>query len=253
MLSSAAILASLHLTTAMADASNAIGGGAINEKPRFYNPNTPLNPIANKNGEWDPEQQVSHMLHAIVGLDRYPNYMARFHDIRDVDALENALKQTLDKVGQQKSDMVERRRGINELVCYYNKLKKENKTQHSGGTSENDEKMHKAEPDIWGSDLSPPKSWDELKRRNILNDDAFRVAFQSMKTNPYRHCELQDIISGDVDLNLNPSLLEDLMDQEMFDVYSFPLLTAEVSLKDTSPILVFFMQLTFIPLNSSVN
>ena len=229
--SAAAILASLHLTTAMADASNAIGGGAINEKPRFYNPNTPSNPSANENGEWDPEQQVSHMLHAIVGLDRYPNYMARFHDIRDVDALENALKQTLDKVEQQKSDLVERRRGINELVCHYNKLKKENKTQSSDGTSENDEKMHKAESHIWGSDLSPPKSWDELKRRNILNDDAFRIAFKSMKTNPYRHCELQDIISGDVDLNLNPSLLEDLMDQEMFDVYSFPLLTAEVSLK----------------------
>jgi hypothetical protein len=214
--------ARLRITASMADSSERIGGGAINEKIRMFDPSKPSHPLKSttlNSGGWDPEQNISHMLHAIVGLDRYPNYLSRFQNIEDVVALENALKQTLQKVEQQKKGMVERRNGIADLVNHYNK-RKENQE-----TIEDDTAPETTTGYMWGMDLSPPKTWSELKRRKVLHEDAFKVAHQSMKSN-----EVGDIINGNVILDLKPSLLEDLMEQEMFDVYSFPLFSVEVSL-----------------------
>ena len=101
----------------MADSREKIGGGAINEKIRTYNPNKPSDQSTTLfSGGWDPTQNISQFLHAIVGLDRYPNYLSRFQNVQDVVALENALKQTLEKVEQQKNGMVKRRNDIADLV-----------------------------------------------------------------------------------------------------------------------------------------
>lgn len=192
----------------------------------MYSPNDP-SPAPESNKRWDP-QNVSHMLHAIVGLDRYPNYLSRFQDVNDVIALENALRQSLDKVEQQKNDMVKRRKSVNHLVRHYSKLKKERNDQRTEAATDDTDDIAAG---VWSSDLCPPKSWAELKQRNILNEEAFNVAFQSMmKTNIHRPCELDAVLNGKVNLDLSPFLLEDLMDEEMFDVYSFPLLSVEVGL-----------------------
>ena len=82
--------------------------------------------------------------------------------------------------------------------------------------------------------LSPPKDWIDLRERNILQEEAFKVAYQS--TNNKRKTKskkgnmqqsITDIIEGKVHVDLDPALLEDLLQQEMYDVYSIPLLTPE--------------------------
>ena len=58
--------------------TNSIGGGAINEKQRLYmqtsnthNSDKPAHDgIESGNRSWDPNRNLSHMLHALVGLDR---------------------------------------------------------------------------------------------------------------------------------------------------------------------------------------
>lgn len=204
-----------------------IGGGSINEKPRLYNPFNNLQSASSTDAEWDPDVNISHMLHAIVGLDRYPNYLSRFHDMYDIVALEKALKQTLKKVEVQKMDIINRRKSISDLVCYYNKKLNSEERLHNSKTAEIEEMAARPDDSEWRSNLTPPKTWSELKRRSILHDHAFKAAFQSMMTNP-QHFELEDLLNGNVFLNLNASLLQELMEQEMFDVYSFPLLSKEV-------------------------
>ena len=79
--------------------TNAIGGGAINEKQRLYKQSSAYttNNIDDSNGNndtdnqlshtWNPNEHLSHMLHALVGLERYPNYLSRFKDISGKFAL----------------------------------------------------------------------------------------------------------------------------------------------------------------------
>ena len=58
--------------------TNSIGGGAINEKQRLYmqtsnthNSDKPAHDgIESGNRSWNPNRNLSHMLHALVGLDR---------------------------------------------------------------------------------------------------------------------------------------------------------------------------------------
>eukprot|EP00804_Cyclotella_cryptica_P027660 CCRYP_010283-RA/>CCRYP_010283-RA protein AED:0.02 eAED:0.02 QI:107/1/1/1/1/1/2/91/468 len=224
------------------EAKTAIGGGAINEKPRLYSlssnpsPTRQVGSIDPDSSSWSPGKSLGHMLHALVGLDRYPNYLSRFQHIYDVEALESALKEKLDEVTRQKNDIIAKRKGIHDLVCRYNKSieeKRSHEQSHSDtddAAARTDDTMECSDSDcsnFWHSELSPPTSWSELKKRKILNEDAFKVAFQSMQTSRHRGRELRDFINGDVDLDLNPSLLEQLMNQEMFDVYSFPLLSTQ--------------------------
>lgn len=210
--------------------TNNLGGGAINEKVRLYNAT-----ISNLDGTdgsadylisgtdgWDPRHHLSHMLHALVGLDRYPNYLSRFRELSDVDVLEDALVQRLEQVRQQKLGIIERRRGIRELVRRYNKLK-----DYATPDGDQDDCSQ-----LWHFHLRPPTTWAELREKRVLNENAFNVAYVSLKTTKQkeqRSVEIGDIIDGKVHVDLDPALLEGWMDQEMFDVYSFPLLTTEVS------------------------
>ena len=77
--------------------------------------------------------------------------------------------------------------------------------------------------------MKPPESWAELKQRNILSEQAFHVVFQSVKRKKYQDYDLRDVMYGRVHVDLNTSLLEEFIDQEMFDVYSFPMLSRGVS------------------------
>lgn len=215
-----------------------IGGGAINEKPRLYQGQS--NDGSSEyggGGAWNPTDELSHMLHALVGLDRYPNYLGRFRDAKDIELLESALQSRLEDVRQQKSEILERRRGIRELVSVYLDVE--------GGPGRTS--------DLWSNHatFSHPKSWADLRGRNILQDQAFEVAHRSISkvlaTKRYKtksrknHKQkigateeksasptVEDVIMGKVHVDLDPSLLEDWISQEMFDVYSFPLFTEEV-------------------------
>ena len=229
-----------------------LGGGAINEKPRHYNPLPDRNEKekSNENNKikrdddsinndakrsWDPANNLSHMLHALVGLDRYPNYLSRFQHTSDMDLLEQALEQRLQDVRRQKTSIIERRMGIQKLVRKYTSSVQIKNDGHEMVISENE--CNDGQGDCltcWLDHplLSPPKTWNELRERNILTESAFNAAFRSVKrqkrSKTNQDTEIMHVICGKVRVNLDPSLLENWMSQEMFDVYSFPLLTKEV-------------------------
>ena len=106
--------------------SFSIGGGAINEKERTFTksgdpPGESNMDIdggnsseqSNRSG-FDPNS-LSHALHALAGLDRYPNYLSRWaHE--DVDRLEESLERQLQEVRRQKHSIQDRHDGINALI-----------------------------------------------------------------------------------------------------------------------------------------
>jgi hypothetical protein len=63
-------------------------GGVINEKLR----NLPTT----KSEKSFSRTSQSHLLHAVEGLDRYPNYLNRWNE-RDIDELELSLQQETDE------------------------------------------------------------------------------------------------------------------------------------------------------------
>lgn len=237
-----------------------IGGGAINEKPRLYK-NPTVNKItylregpeiltstndrrdervgdtidASAKTSWDPISNLSHMLHALVGLDRYPNYLSRFRNTADIDLLENALEESLQKVRKQKAEFVKRGEGVRKLVKTF--INSHDFDGDDVGMLDTHQNVEGDNYKLWLGHpiLSCPKTWKELRERNVLTDKAFQTAFRSInkkstKSGKNGTTELFDIISGQIDVKLDPSLLEDLMEQEMFDVYSFPLFSNEVRL-----------------------
>ncbi|KAL7535476.1 hypothetical protein ACHAXR_006510 [Thalassiosira sp. AJA248-18] len=212
-----------------------IGGGAINEKPRLYQQTSD-----SKGGEhgdigidsWNPSENLSQMMHALVGLDRYPNYLGRFQDVGDMITLEEALESKLSDVRRQRLAIMERRSGIQQLVRKYISSMNDINTQNDSYDAVDLIQLWRHHPV-----LSPPKTWSEL-RDKVLQGQAFKVAYQSASSNKKRKSKshksqkqsmstVEDIIAGSVPVDLDPSLLEDWMNQEMFDVYSVPLLTIE--------------------------
>ncbi len=235
-----------------------IGGGAINEKPRSYKSQSFHRISSSHDGpkivkssndrhdehvcradsddasvetSWDPINNLSHLLHALVGLDRYPNYLSRFQNTAEIDLLENALEESLHKVKNQKAAIVEWRKGVQKLVKTFINSHYFHGEDVGMVDTQNDGVGDNYKLWLGHPILSPPKTWKELRERNVLTDQAFKTAFQSVtKFGKSRTAELFDIINGRAIVNLDTSLLEDLMEQEMFDVYSFPLFTNEVRL-----------------------
>lgn len=214
-----------------------VGGGAINEKTRYYtqpHDSTKNHEFGNDTfGGWNPNENLAHLLHALVGLDRYPNYLDRIRDSSDIDSLENALESKLSDVRRQRSEIIQRRRDIYKLVVRYTSSTKEL----------SDEVYDSCQCNVLWCDhplLAPPKTWTELRHRKILTEQAFKVAHQSAastrkarnaksgKATEHTSNSLGDIIDGKAQVHLIQSLLEDFLCQETFDVYSFPLLTNEV-------------------------
>ena len=168
-----------------------------------------------------------------------------------MDALEQALECRLSDVRKQKSVIVQRRKGIQQLVKRY--------LMSINGKEANAYCLESSEEDcskLWHKHplLSTPKTWIDLHERKILQEQAFKVAYHSISSTNEKQKRnakgnisekhtiytdnaatdgerkntlpsIEDIIVGKVKVDLDPALLENWMDQEMFDVYSFPLLT----------------------------
>ena len=165
-----------------------------------------------------------------------------------MDALEYALESRLSDVRKQKSEIVQRRKGIQQLVERY--LMNINASSVLESSEEDCSTLWRKHPL-----LSTPKTWIDLHERKILEEQAFKVAHNSISSTykkqkrnakgnkSKKHTintddatdvegsnslpNIEDIIVGKVKVDLDPALLEDWMDQEMFDVFSFSLLTPE--------------------------
>jgi hypothetical protein len=186
---SAAMATSQSPSTASEDV---LGGGAINEKERNVNELNPPEPVKS-GGSFDPSNHRSHLWHALEGLDRYPSYLSRWQE-DDMVELEKALEKQLQKVRDQKKTVLDRRQGIHTM-------------------------MKHLDPKYV---LSIPQNWDEV--RDMLDPIAAKAIFKStwyQQEPPSVH----DVLSGKSQVDLDAHLLEGLMEQELFDVYSMPLLS----------------------------
>ena len=204
-----------RMTTSKNDKQNhdtfqQVGGGAVNEKKRaFEKPNAPSETTLSSppSSFYDPCSNRSHLMHAIEGLDRYPNYLSRW-SIRDTEQLEEALSQRLQQVRKQKEEKLKRRQGFRKLVESICEKNSEFETL-----------------------LQIPQSWEEIER-NILDPRASKAVLQFRFLKPSTQQKdtasiptIQDVISGVAKIELNAGYLEELMDEESYDVYSFPLLS----------------------------
>ena len=180
-----------------------LGGGAINEKVRRHpqRSNTTTTTTTTSTTNFSPTTTKSHLLHAIEGLDRYPNYLSRW-SLEDMDSLETALEEQLEQVKQQRKAVVERREGIRQLVKDF------------------------VETDTrWQQLLRPPTTWQEV--RNILDPKACEAIFSSrvFTTTQAAPPTVSQVLNGQVAINLDTSRLTKLLDEEFYDVFSFRLLS----------------------------
>jgi hypothetical protein len=199
------------------DPSLIVGGGAINEKRRqFLEAQDALTTTKNiKESQFDPMAHKSHLFHALEGLDRYPNYLSRW-SLEDTETLEQALQERLNLVRDQKQAVVKRRQGFDRLVS---KLVEQDAR--------------------WKALLQPPTTWDEVKS-TILDPRASKAIFRSQTFRKHNKKDstsassssssipsVQDVLSGASKVELNAGYLQELMEEEMCDVYSFPLLSSD--------------------------
>ena len=185
-----------------------LGGGAVNEKLRQHeitlsSSSSPLAETMPSTSKYNPSTKRAHLLHALEGMDRYPNYLSRW-SLDDVGQLEDALQQQLDRVRQQKLLIEERRRDIEKLV--------EVLVEQDGGR--------------WKHLLTPPTTWDYVKD-HILDPSASKAILgsQTFASKQADTPNVQEVLRGQVDVELDTAKLQRLMDEEFFDVYSFRLLS----------------------------
>ncbi|KAL3941855.1 MAG: hypothetical protein SGBAC_003847 [Bacillariaceae sp.] len=193
----------------MSDTTQKVGGGAINEKQRKFQEDDSRSGPEKEFKTFNPNSR-SHLLHAIEGLDRYPAYLNRWSE-DDITLLEESLENQLKKVRQQKEAIQGKRTSLKTVV----------------------ENLCKKEPE-WLEFLTPPKSWEELKS-NILDE---RIAEAVFRSRWFRRSQkqssavgVQDVVDGSEKVEIDAGNLEPVMDEEMFDVYSFPLLAPSFCLK----------------------
>jgi hypothetical protein len=179
-----------------------VGGGAINEKKRTFGAlPTPTNmPPRSKSNSYKATSNRAHLMHAIEGLDRYPNYLSRW-SLEDTEELERALEQTLERVRSQKNQVVERRRDMQRLV----------------------DQIRSKHPE-WNEFLKAPTSWDDV-RNSILDSNANKAVFRSgmFRSHNATIPSVEDVLSGQTTVELNAGYLEEMMEEESYDVYSFPI------------------------------
>ena len=173
-----------------------LGGGAINETPRGR--------TQVQASEFDPNLQLSHLMHCLVGIHRYPNYLTRWTQkdgIQDIEKLEHALEQQLATVRSQKAELQERSIIMHEIMSQVQNYTK----------------------DLFP--FRPPTDWTEVQTK-IFHPDARRAIFQSkfFKTS----VSLESVLKGEAIVQLDASQLESWMDEELLDVYSFRLFSNEV-------------------------
>jgi hypothetical protein len=191
-----------------------MGGGSINETPRG-NVRTASDLCSRKSSSnmenttnYDPQHNHAHLLHSIMGLERYPNYLSRWSsNMKDIDKLQNALTHQLDKVKLQKSNLMKRKTFIHDI------------TQRAMTTY----------PNVDWTVLAIPPSWEQV-RCDILHEDASKAIFQS-KMFKHARPELHHVLEGRIPIELDLGLLEEWLNQEFFDVYSLPLFSKSFCLR----------------------
>jgi len=185
-----------------------VGGGAINEKKRYLKlPQTVNDKEFGSN--FDPDEFPSHLLHAMFGLDRYPNYISRWgSNLEDAEKLEHALEQQLAKVRSQKKLLLDRNQAMKNLI-------------EAAKLSQSDD------DDIDWDVLKTPDSWEEIMDE-VLAPEAVSAIFNSKQFKSSARVQLpsvQQVIDGQVNVQLDIAQLQDWLSEECFDVYSFPLLS----------------------------
>jgi len=199
---------------------DSVGGGAINEKIRTYDEtagqsthakNSTQQQITTTTTTYNPSSVPSHLYHALEGLDRYPNYLHRWN-MSDIDRLEQSLEDQLALVRQQRATVQERRDGCARVVQAMLQ-------DHPQRTK-------------WQKILEPCQTWDQVRDR-ILDARAAHAIFRSPmfrdsnKSNKSTIPSVQDVMNGRTVVHLDPGRLEALLDEELYDVYSFRLLSTE--------------------------
>ena len=170
-----------------------VGGGAVNEKERTHRVSE-----GESASSFDPSLHKAHLFHALEGLDRYPNYLSRWN-VADMERLEASLEGQLQKVREQKQTVLDRRKGIEQLVNMI---------------ASRDESIRQL--------LRCPESWEQVKE--LLHPDAVKAIFSS-RGFPVNDATPADVLDGTVKVDLDVAQLETLLDEELYDVYAFPLLS----------------------------
>lgn len=197
-----------------------IGGGCINEKERNYGKqrqglhketDDSSQNVEMSESNFDPQSKLPHLLHALVGLERYPNYISRwnYNLEKDVERLERALEEQLNKVRQQKQSLMHRN------FCLRKLIEEAREASKIDNDDDND--------NIDWSILNPPKEWQYIQDK-VLDPRCARAIFQSKFFLRKNKPSLSEVLEGKIAVELDGAQCEEWLDQEMFDVYSFPLL-----------------------------
>jgi len=192
-----------------------IGGGAINEKERLFGKPKNTN-SSNGSGKtnFNPQHVPAHLIHALEGLHRYPNYLSRWnYNLEDADRLEASLEEQLAKVRLQKQQVIERNAAIERIV----------EKSRQGAKETN---MQEDDFDLFRG----PSSWEEVKKY-VLHPRASEAIFGSRQFQQQTYSSnttfptVQEVLNGKIKVELDLHTLADWVDEECFDVYSFQLLS----------------------------
>lgn len=205
----------LGLETSDTSASpSGIGGGAINEKQRQYQGGEKgsvagevVASSSSSSSFYAPSKHPSHLYHALEGLDRYPNYLARWQP-EDIDQLEASLEEKLSLVRQQRTQVLQERTDAAQQVV-----------QSLLETHEEKER--------WQTLLKPLETWQDIQSK-LLDPTAVTAIFKSKMFSAKRNNDTIPTVlavrQGQVPVALDPERLQAWLDEELYDVYSFRLL-----------------------------
>lgn len=194
-----------------------LGGGAINERKRtaLFGGAAATAATANDRPSslsfFQPATTKSHLWHALEGMDRYPSYLSRW-SVDDMNRLEDSLELQLARVRQQKEQVLARREGIQKLVDDFVQTNEQ-----------------------WRQLLQPPTDWDQVRRRILdprasqafLNFQQQQPQHAATQTHTHSTPTVEQVMQGTARIDLNVSKLAVLMDEEMYDIFSFPLLSLD--------------------------
>ncbi len=201
--------------------STVVGGGSFFSLEQKSSPEEEPKWEEDSITHFNARSETAHLLHALVGLERYPNYLSRwsYNLIQDVENLESALEEQLEKVRNQKERLLARTSNVRKTV----NEAREAELQHDQDADINENE------DDWNI-FTTPKDWEEVK--NILDSRCANAIFQSkMFRSKDKRPSLDDVLSGKIVVELDEAQCEEWLDQEMYDVYSFPLLLPSFCMK----------------------
>ena len=229
-----------------------MGGGAINEKPRrgttlhhqqqqqppHRESSLPQQPQQEpRTHGFDPQTHQAHLYHALEGLHRYPNYLSRFSDESDLDALEQALQQQLQTVQSQRQRQRRHKQAWQQLVADYWKehndrtaappssssSPQQQDTKDQRYTDKDDDNNTKQFNDKKRMDLllqEGPTSWEQLihyvlhprlVQTLLFQSPQFRVSSSSNKKKKKQRPTIHQVLTGTVSIHYTAGSLEQFL------------------------------------------